>query len=202
MNGVGDVLVLNADMMPVSLMPVSSLIWQDAVKAVWLNSVRVLSYYEDWVVHSPSIAMQVPAVVMTTRYIKASRAIRFTADNVFLRDRYRCAYCHQQFHENVLTLDHVQPRAYGGKSSWENLVSACSPCNNRRGCDFRVKPMFKPYRPNYYEMVERCREFPLEVPHESWVEFLMWPEKNISVKIKRRGKSKNASVTYDQLAAA
>lgn len=202
MSGVGDTLVLNADGLPVSILPVSSLIWQDAVKAIWLNSVRVLSQYEDWEVHSPSVTMIVPSVVMTTRYIKPMSGVQFNADNIKLRDRYRCAYCQKQFHEDDLTLDHVTPKTFGGRSSWDNLISACSPCNNKRGCDFRIQPIIKPYKPNYYEMVEKRREFPLEVPHESWVEYLMWPEDNIKVKPKRRGKAKNGTVSFEQLAAA
>jgi 5-methylcytosine-specific restriction endonuclease McrA len=199
---VGDTLVLNADAMPVSVLPVSSLVWQDAIKSIWLGSVRVLADYEDWVVHSPTISMPVPSVVMTTRYIRPSMGVQFNPDNIKLRDRYRCAYCQKKFHENDLTLDHVTPKTFGGRSTWDNLISACSPCNNRRGCDFRIQPVIKPYRPTYYEMVSRRREFPLEVPHESWVEHLCWPEDNIVVKPHRRGKARNGSMTLAQLSAA
>lgn len=198
---VGDTLVLNADMMPVSVLPVSSLIWEDAVKAIWLKSVRVLSNYEDWEVHSPSVSMMVPSVVMTTRYIKPAHGVQFNADNIKLRDQYRCAYCQKQFAPNELNLDHVTPRKHGGRSTWENLVSSCYPCNSKKGADFRIKPMIAPRKPSYYEMVEKRKAFPLIVPHESWVEYLMWPEENITVKPKRRGKSKGGSITYDQLAA-
>lgn len=198
----GDTLVLNADGLPVSVLPVSSMIWQDAIKSIWLNTVKVLANYEDWVVHSPSVEIQVPSVVMTTRYIRAARAVRFTAENIFLRDRYRCAYCGEQFPEAELTLDHVKPRTFGGRSSWDNLTSACSPCNNKRGCDFRIQPTILPYRPTYYEMVERRREFPVEVPHESWVEYLCWPDGNVIVKPQKRGKAKNASINFDALKAA
>ena len=199
---VGETLVLNMDGMPVSVLPVSSLIWQDAIKAIWIDSVRVLSNYEDWVVHSPSVTMPVPSVVMTTRYIRPSMGVQFNADNIKLRDRYRCAYCQKQFHENDLTLDHVTPKTFGGRSTWDNLISACGPCNNKRGCDFRIQPKIKPYRPTYYEMVARRREYPLEVPHESWVEHLMWPEDNIIVRPRKRGKARNsASLTLASLAA-
>lgn len=178
----GDTLILNADGMPVSVLPVSSLLWQDAIKSVWLGSVRVLERYDDWVVHSPRIEMHVPSVVMTEKYVRTTRAVRFTVSNIFLRDEYRCQYCSKIFPESQLTLDHVKPRSFGGRSSWENLTTACSPCNNRRGNDYRINPMIKPYKPSYYEMVDRRRKFPLEVPHESWVQYLMWPEDNIKVK--------------------
>ena len=198
----GDALCLNADGLPISILPLSSLIWQDAIKSTYINSVRVLASYEDWVVHSPSMQMQVPSVVMISHYIKPGRGVRFAAENIFLRDRYHCQYCGGKFTEHELTLDHVQPVTFGGRSTWENLTSACSPCNNKRGCDFRIKPKIPPYRPTIYEMVERRREFPIEVPHHSWVEYLMWPEDKITVVPKRRGKSKSASFSLDQLQAA
>lgn len=196
---VAETLVLNMDYMPVSVLPVSSLIWQDAIKSIWLGSVRVIAEYEDWNVHSPTIRMAVPSVVVTNRYIHAAHGVQFNPDNIKLRDRYRCAYCQKQFHENELTLDHVTPKTFGGRSTWENLISACSPCNNRRGCDFRIQPIMKPHRPTYYEMVEKRRQFPLEIPHESWVDYLAWPEDNLIIKPSIRKKSKTASITLEQL---
>jgi 5-methylcytosine-specific restriction endonuclease McrA len=200
---VGETLVLNADGMPVSVLPVSSLIWQDAIKSIWVGAVKVLENYEDWQVHSPSITMPVPSVVITNRYINPAHGVQFNADNIKLRDRYKCAYCQKSFHENDLTLDHVTPKTFGGRSTWENLVSACSPCNNNRGCDFRIQPTIKPYKPNYYQMVALRREFPLEVPHESWVQYLDWPEDNIVVKTRRRrSKARNGTDNVVLLKAA
>ena len=181
----GDTLVLNADMMPVSILPLSSMFWQDAVKAIWLDSVTVIDYYDDWVVHSPSMEMQVPAVVMTRQYIDMGRAIGFSAENVFLRDSYRCQYCMEEFAESKLTLDHVHPRTYGGKTNWENITTACSPCNNKRGHNVKIRPARMPYQPSYYEMVERRRQHPIIVPHEKWAEYLQWGD-NVVVKRKQR----------------
>lgn len=181
----GDTLVLNADMMPVSILPLSSMMWQDAVKAIWINSVAVIDYYDDWVVHSPSMEMKVPAVVMTRQYISLGRGVGFSPENVFLRDRYRCQYCGDRFAESKLTMDHVHPRTFGGRTTWDNITTSCSPCNNRRGHNVKIQPMEMPYRPSYYEMVERRREFPIEVPHEKWAEYLQWGD-NVVVKNRRR----------------
>ena len=185
-HNINEVLVLNADAMPVNLLPVTTLTWQDAIKAIWINSVRPVAYYEDWVVHSPSLEMRVPSVVMTQRYIHVGKSVGFNDNNIFLRDRYRCQYCGKQFHYNDLTWDHVIPKKYGGKSTWENIATSCSPCNSNRGANQKIQPFVKPYRPSYYELIDKLREFPIQVPHESWLEFLMWPEDNISVKIPKR----------------
>ena len=52
--------------------------------------------------------------------------------NILLRDRNLCQYCGGKFHPSVLTLDHVIPKSKGGRNTFENLVSCCSPCNRRK----------------------------------------------------------------------
>ena len=54
-------------------------------------------------------------------------------DQIFSRDDHRCAYCGEQFDPERLTVDHVQPRMRGGDASGGNLVTACAPCNARKG---------------------------------------------------------------------
>jgi 5-methylcytosine-specific restriction endonuclease McrA len=54
-------------------------------------------------------------------------------DRIFKRDEYRCVYCGLPFPGEQLSLDHVQPRMRGGDNSEGNLVTACHPCNGRKG---------------------------------------------------------------------
>jgi 5-methylcytosine-specific restriction endonuclease McrA len=54
-------------------------------------------------------------------------------NGIFERDGYRCVYCGEQFGEDELTLDHVQPRVRGGDRSEGNLVTACRACNTLKG---------------------------------------------------------------------
>ena len=70
--------------------------------------------------------------------VRKRRGIRFSRANVYQRDGYRCQYCRQKFSARELSYDHVVPRAAGGRTCWENIVTACRPCNTRkgsRGCD-------------------------------------------------------------------
>ncbi|MEZ4901376.1 MAG: HNH endonuclease [Spirosomataceae bacterium] len=53
-----------------------------------------------------------------------------TRQNIFKRDGHRCVYCGT--HED-LTLDHVLPKSRGGRTSWDNLATACKRCNTRKG---------------------------------------------------------------------
>lgn len=58
---------------------------------------------------------------------------RSMRERIFARDEYRCVYCGQVFPEDLLSLDHVQPRMRGGDNSDGNLVTACLACNTRKG---------------------------------------------------------------------
>ncbi len=84
-------LVLNADFRPLSYFPLSLWCWQDAVKAVFLDRVSVLSEYETEV-RSPSVTMKLPSVIALKDYIPSARRPAFTRFNVFLRDAFVCQY--------------------------------------------------------------------------------------------------------------
>jgi 5-methylcytosine-specific restriction endonuclease McrA len=58
---------------------------------------------------------------------------RFSRQNVYLRDGFRCQYCHWSGSTSSLTLDHLLPCAKGGKTTWENIVTACRECNTKKG---------------------------------------------------------------------
>jgi 5-methylcytosine-specific restriction endonuclease McrA len=72
-------------------------------------------------------------VIRLVTYVRVPRAIkrRISRRALFARDGWRCVYCGST--ASRLTLDHVLPRSRGGESSWENVVTACSPCNLRKG---------------------------------------------------------------------
>lgn len=162
-----DTLVLNADGSPLSLLPLSAVTWQDAIKYVWMDRVRVLDWYDDWVVSSPSWETKVPAVMMVKDYIKSNRSPRFSKFNVSLRDEYQCQYCGTDLVNRDITMDHVVPVARGGKTIWENIVASCGPCNHSKG-DKIIKPMKAPYMPSYYELVNKRKKYPMIIPHSSW----------------------------------
>jgi len=170
-------LVLNADFHPLSYFPLSLWCWQDAVKAVFLDRVTILSEY-DRTVRSPSLSLRLPSVIALKEYIQASRNPAFTRFNVFLRDRFSCQYCRHRHPTSELTFDHLVPRSRGGKTTWENVVTACMECNTRKGnrlpeqCGMR--PHRRPWRPTAYELQEIGRAFPPNYLHESWRDYLYW----------------------------
>jgi len=170
-------LVLNADFRPLSYFPLSVWSWQDAVKAVFMDRVSVLSEYEAQV-RSPSLAMRLPSVIALKEYIPAARRPAFTRFNVFLRDRFACQYCGDEFPAQDLTFDHVIPRSRGGRTTWENVVTACSCCNLKKGSrlprECGMWPRNPPRQPTSWELQENGRAFPPNYLHESWRDYLYW----------------------------
>ncbi len=82
-------------------------------------------------IHTTSYDFPVPSVIRLGYLIKRPWLERkLTRLEIFNRDRYTCQYCGQQTRQ--LTLDHVLPRYRGGQQTWENVVSACIPCNRRK----------------------------------------------------------------------
>lgn len=167
-------LVLNADYQPLSYFPLSLWSWQDAIKATFMDRVNIVSEY-DRVVHSPSFEMKLPSVVSLKSYIKPTLYPAFTRFNVFLRDKFECQYC---FSSDDLTFDHVIPRSKGGETSWYNVVTACSPCNLKKGgrmpraCN--MMPRQEPYRPTVHDLRKNGKLFPPNYLHESWMDYLYW----------------------------
>ena len=122
-------LVLNADYTPLSYYPLSLWPWQTAVKSMFLERVDVVAHYEREV-HSPSVALKLPSVIALREYVRPNEYPAFTRFNLFLRDKFRCVYCGSA---KELTFDHVIPRAQGGRTTWENVTTACAPCNLKKG---------------------------------------------------------------------
>jgi len=174
-----DVLVLNKDGQPLSLVPLSTITWQDAIRLIVTDKVRVLKYYDDWEVHSPTTTMKVPSVVITGTYVKWNRAVKYSRSNIFLRDDYVCQFCGESPNIKLLSLDHVLPRSKGGKTSWYNVITACKACNSHKGNDVSVKPMKKPHKPTYWELAAKRRNRPLVIKDEYWKGFLQWDEDHL-----------------------
>ena len=170
-------LVLNADFRPLNYFPLSLWSWQEAVKAVFLDRVNVVSEY-DTVIHSPSWEMRLPSVISLKEYVHLSRRPAFTRFNVFLRDQFTCQYCGRDFPTHELTFDHVIPRSRGGRTEWSNVVTACGVCNlikadklvHEAGMHIRRRAA----QPTNHQLHEAGRRFPPKYLHESWRDFLYW----------------------------
>lgn len=170
-------LVLNADFRPLNYFPLSLWSWQDAIKAVCLERVTIISEYEQSI-SSPTTVINLPSVIALKEYVPQNRNPAFTRFNVFLRDRFSCQYCGNGFSASDLTFDHVVPRSKGGRTNWTNVVAACSPCNLRKGNKLpgqcNMHPLLRPSAPNMWQLQENGRAFPPNYLHELWRDYLYW----------------------------
>lgn len=165
-------LLLNADAQPLSIVPLSAIDWQSAVRYIWLDKVRVLHEYEGWEVRSPSKTMRVPAVIMLNEYWQPKNRVRFNRRWVFLRDNYTCQYCTEELSPKQCTIDHVVPVSKGGKTTWHNVVTACYSCNNSKGNNGKIRPAIEPEQPNYWMLASNRKKKEWSVPHPSWLDYL------------------------------
>lgn len=170
-------LVLNADYRPLSYFPLSLWSWQEAVKAVFLDRVDIVSEYDE-MIRSPSFKMRVPSVIALKEYVLPKARPAFTRFNVFLRDKWTCQYCAAKFKTHELTFDHVIPKSRGGMTTWENICTACQDCNLLKGNylphEIRMHPIRKPIQPSNAELQVNGRAYPPGFLHQSWSDYLYW----------------------------
>lgn len=124
--------------------PYDRVSWQEAFKYICggedgTKKVEVLEYHEDRKVHSGSASgelkeWRVPSVI---RFVDAVtpeiKVVKFSRENIYARDRGRCQYCGNHVKMSEFEYEHVIPRRQGGKTIWENIVVACTGCNQKKG---------------------------------------------------------------------
>ena len=116
-----------------SYLPIAIVSWQRAICYIAQEKVEVVKEY-DRTIRSARAVWKMPAVVrFVTKFIRPRKLVKFSRQNVFVRDKWRCQYCNQKFKASELTYDHVLPKSRGGKTEWENIVTSCIPCNTKKG---------------------------------------------------------------------
>lgn len=155
-------LALNASYEPLTLVPT-----RRAVRLVLDRKAEVLEVDDHRQFRSEHREVPYPTVIRLVRYVHVPRRFRRQVTNTFLfaRDDYCCQYCGRHRSQlrgrQFLTRDHVLPVSRGGENTWDNVVTACSPCNNRKGnrlphevgMELRVDPR----EPDYVRLVWAVR---------------------------------------------
>lgn len=143
----GKVLVLNGNYEPLVIVSV-----EKAIVLLYLDKADLVSSLDHKQVRSTSMSMPFPSVIRLSSYIRVPfKKVILSRKNILRRDGHRCQYCGAT--SITLTVDHIIPKSRGGEDSWENLVSACLRCNNRKGSqtpDEAEMPLLRrPIRPNH-----------------------------------------------------
>ncbi|MBN8589745.1 MAG: HNH endonuclease [Rhodothermia bacterium] len=142
----GHVLILNQDYRPIGVSTV-----QRAVTLVLLEKADLVADKSSRKIRAADFVFPFPSVIRLKRYVSVPyRNVILSRKNILRRDHFRCQYCQST---QRLTIDHVLPRSRGGKDTWENLVTACMPCNTRKGNrtpeEAGITLRYKPYRPSH-----------------------------------------------------
>jgi 5-methylcytosine-specific restriction endonuclease McrA len=159
------VLVLNQDFNPISICTI-----QRAFLLVYFEKAELLSNSNGSMLRTVSKSFPMPSVIKLRNYVNVPyKNVVLTRQNIFKRDGFECQYCGTQ---DDLTLDHVVPKAKGGKSTWSNLITACKDCNTRKG-DFTPEEIGfslknTPYRPSYIMFLRDFSGF----AHDEWIPYL------------------------------
>ena len=152
------VLVLNANYSPMTICTAKRAICMN-----YLEKIDVLAFYHEKV-HSPSIAVNLPSVVKIRNFIRYDNlSMELNRKNILARDKNTCQYCGKS--NTPLTLDHILPKVKGGQDIWENLVTACKVCNQKKGDSspeeagmYLIKSPKRPHRIHFFQHYVRDRQ--------------------------------------------
>jgi 5-methylcytosine-specific restriction endonuclease McrA len=108
------------------------------------------------------MAIAIPEIIVLMKYNKLpTRDVKYSRENVFHRDHYTCQYCGNVFHVKELTVDHILPRDLGGRTLWNNITTACKPCNNKKANKTPEKAgmvlLHKPTKPQWLNPITNAR---------------------------------------------
>jgi len=158
-------LVLNLDYSPITVCTV-----QRAFLLVYLRKAELVKANNAYDLHTVNETYSMPAVIKLSRYVNVPyKGVVLSRENVFKRDGFKCQYCgtHKE-----LTIDHLVPKAKGGKTSWNNLVTACKKCNSKKGNyspeEAGLQLTLRPYRPSYIMYLKDLSGF----SYEEWKPYL------------------------------
>ena len=150
-------LALNASFEPLTMVPLKR-----ALRLVIDGKAEIVEADGAKVVRSERLALPRPAVIRLTKLVHVPRRFRRQVTNTFLfaRDRYRCQFCGRSILElkprESLTRDHLVPLSRGGTNDWTNVVTACSPCNTRKGnklpAEIGMHPLSHPVEPHFVHL--------------------------------------------------
>ena len=165
------VLLLN-----ISYEPIKIINWQKAITMLCLGKVEVIEEYGHNI-RSVSFTIKLPSVVRLLDVVKRNqRPVKFSRQNIYARDKYKCQYCGIKFPSEDLTYDHVLPKSRGGKTEWTNIVTCCIECNRKKGGrtprEASMKLLKKPVIPTWVPAIRLTIGFKY-VP-KTWREYLYW----------------------------
>ncbi|GJQ64121.1 MAG: HNH endonuclease [Melioribacteraceae bacterium] len=148
----GKVLLLNQSYEPLTLCNVKK-----ALILIFLDKAELVVDLKEKKIHSSARNYPYPSIIRLKNYVRIPyKNIILSRKNVIKRDGYRCGYCGKRNAE--LTIDHILPKSRGGKDTWDNLVTCCIKCNNKKGNqtpnEAEMPLLVKPYTPDHIMLIK------------------------------------------------
>jgi 5-methylcytosine-specific restriction endonuclease McrA len=178
-------LVLNRSWVAISTTSVKtalSLVYRDVARVIQPDTYQVhdLQSWADLAVRpgepcirTVRLQIPVPEVILLTRHNHMPRrTVPFSRRNLYRRDGSRCQYCGSKLPTSELSIDHVVPKSRGGKTTWENCVLACIPCNVRKGNRSLENANMRLLRPATRPQWSPCLTVNLGRRRASWEKFV------------------------------
>lgn len=185
-----DVLVLNRSFYAVQITS-----WQRALSLVYLGHASVVDEdyktysFDDWralsteisshpagFINTPTFKIAVPEVIALKLYDRLPVTdVKFTRRNIYEHYHYRCCYCGKKFGSSELNLEHVVPKSRGGRTGWDNIVTACVPCNLKKADkipeEAGMKLLLKPTKPKWRGNLSLILQSPVKM-RTTWQRFV------------------------------
>ena len=144
------VIVLNADFQPINITSLKK-----GYKLVYKKKAEILVSYDGEFIAIHTRKMGRPKIIRLYNKVNLPyRKLSPTRDNIFKRDEFQCVYCPSK---DNLTIDHVIPSSRGGGNTWDNMVTCCAKCNNKKDNmtpqEAGMKMRIKPFRPSLVNLI-------------------------------------------------
>jgi len=150
--------------------------WQRAVIMIFRGIAETIEEYDEEIA-SATFVMKTPAVIRLLKRITRRRSVKFNRMNVAARDGFKCCYCGEKKPMRRMNFDHVLPRSQGGKTTWDNIVTACYECNGRKGGrtpeQAGMKLLKRPVKPKNLPLVVFHIDEAESIP-DAWRNYLYW----------------------------
>lgn len=145
--------------------PLKIISWMRAMTLIVTGDAEIVEESEHSI-RSAHSEWKLPSVIRQLKKFRRSGKVQFSRINIYMRDAWTCQYCQERKQTKELTFDHVLPRAQGGKTVWNNIVTACRPCNSEKDDrtpeQANMKLLRKPEEPKWLpaQMVIKMNKIP------------------------------------------
>ncbi|MHB8853010.1 MAG: HNH endonuclease, partial [Ignavibacteriaceae bacterium] len=146
------VLILNQSYEPLTVCNIKK-----AIVLIYLGKAELVVQDKRKELRSVSKTFPWPSIIRLSQFITLPyKRVVLTRKNILRRDEYKCSYCGRG--DLPLTIDHVVPKSKGGIDSWDNLVCACTFCNNKKGDRTPVEAnmilLNRPFKPSHIMFIK------------------------------------------------